>query len=975
MTPSNSSASGINKDYEKILSSVNGYNLLIDSLSVGVYFISPDFRVIKFNDKVEEWFPKVERGKYCYDALKNRNNGKLCENCPAKRSLKTRKKESEILKIQINGKEKYFSIISSPIFYQENKLLGIINIIDDISDKKYLDKSISNYVKKLESKFKSQSKNLKDSKRKYKKLFEAFLPTIIVNESFELVDFNSGFANFTKEFFKKDIEKKKTLSIRDFLSVSESKIIFRYFKKAIIKNIAQKCENFRGQDNSQFNLNFIPFKTDGETHVMVVVENITDRKIIEQENTAFLNNLKEQIRISTNILFKSDTKKIIEEIVNSISEFTDFQSVLFSLFKKEFPYRDIFVSKNIPKEDVEKIAQIPEKAENYYQEITKGVKIEVADVGVAYYFPPTHYKYLNHDKVIYSDIEYNNGSSWHKTDELFIPIFDSKNNLLGALSLDDPQSGKAPTKESLIPIILFARQLSYILEKRKLVEELQASEARYRKLIQASPDIIYSLNTDGCFTFINNEVKRILGYEPEEMIGEHFTKFVHPDDKNIINFRFNERRTGTRATRGLEIRLLTKDQQVKDFDINYAVVEVSATGIYDKDVRTKGKKYLGTQGIARDITEKKILHQQVVQSEKLASLGEVIAEIIHELNNPLSVIMGYSQILSMYDDMPKKAKDNIEKILSEAKRSKKIVRNLLDFVRKKELKISSLNINHVLEKTIALREYDFKVSNIDIIRNFEKGIPLIKGDEDQLQQVFLNIINNAYDAMYEFKRRGVLKINTYCRKRKIFIEFIDNGPGVKKEIQDRLFEPFITTKKTGKGTGLGISLSFKIIKEHKGQIYLDKSYTSGAKFVIRLPDKKTFDEMKKKHPEEDKTVNIFMFCNDTSCLDEYQETIIKNRYKIEFETDFNTVKEMISEFDFDVILTTIKGFDEDKTCIDLFDFIKKEKPSLKKKVIFIFGENIEEEILDYIKKSGNAVLRIPFTSEEFETTINRVFKN
>lgn len=963
------SKKGSTASFEKNVIPLEAHKLFFDRLPIGICIITTDHTILDFNRKAQEWFPSLSKGIHTEKIFKS---GKIINLITDTFNIKSKDKPylSEVIELKTKKEEKFLKCTMFTVYGKQDVPSALVISLEDITEKQLVEKWIAEETASIQLKYNDQAKKLIESEKIYRELFENYMPAVITNEKIEIVGSNRSFIEFVSKVSGQNFTKNDFKNIKDFIPLSTFKRFSDNVKKTFKEKKILKDENFRTILGNWLNASFIPFEWHNEKRIMIVIEDITGRKKIEEENAAILNNLKEQIKISTNILFEKNTRKIIEEIVNSISEFTDFQTVLFSLFKQEFPYRDIFVSKNIPADEIEHLSQVPEKAEDYYREISKGKKIKVADFGIAYYFPQSHYKYLSQDRIILSDIKYENGDTWQKTDELFIPILDSKEELIGALSLDDPKSGKAPTKESLIPIVMFARQLSYILEKIKLEEEIRSSEAKYRKLVQSSPDIIYSLNTEGNFTFVNDEVKNLIGYKPDELIGKHFTEIVYNEDLDKAHFRINERRTGERATRGLELRLLTKDKIIRHFDINYAIVEINAAGIYDTDIESTGKKYLGTQGIARDVTERKLFQQQLLQTEKLVSLGEIIAEIIHELNNPLSVIMGYSQILGMYKNLSPKARKNIEKIENEARRSKKIVKNLLDFIRKKELKTKPVIVNDVLKKTIDMREYDFNVSNIKIIRNFESGIPFVNGDPDQLQQVFLNILNNAYDAMYDYTKNGILEIKTYHLNENVFIEFIDNGPGVEKDIEDRIFDPFITTKTDRGGTGLGISLSFRIIKEHKGLIYLDKSYNKGAKFVIRLPDKDAYSKLPGDKPEKRETLNLLIFGEKTG---EFKEISSRENFRLEFTTDFNSAKAKILESELDAIIVftyAIKGYNGTQ----LHEAIKNEKPGLEAKFIFIIEKDVDEKTYDYINKTLNPVIKKPFKPDEFTDTVNAAVK-
>lgn len=231
--------------------------------------------------------------------------------------------------------------------------------------------------------------------------------------------------------------------------------------------------------------------------------------------------------------------------------------------------------------------------------------------------------------------------------------------------------------------------------------------------------------------------------------------------------------------------------------------------------------------------EIKALQKQLIQSEKLASLGEIAAGIAHEINNPLGGILIYSNLLleDMNDDNP--IKEDLKKIVNEVNRCKNIVKGLLDFARQSEPKIESVDINKSLQEVLKLIEKQALFHNIEIKRNFAEKLPNVKGDASQLQQVFLNILINAGEAM---PKGGILYVETGLSKDSNFVEikFKDTGCGIKKENLDKIYDPFFTTKPPGKGTGLGLSVSYGIIKNHNGIIDVESEEGKGTTFTIKL---------------------------------------------------------------------------------------------------------------------------------------------
>jgi two-component system NtrC family sensor kinase len=224
--------------------------------------------------------------------------------------------------------------------------------------------------------------------------------------------------------------------------------------------------------------------------------------------------------------------------------------------------------------------------------------------------------------------------------------------------------------------------------------------------------------------------------------------------------------------------------------------------------------------------------EQLLQSEKMSAVGQLIAGVAHELNNPLTAILGYAQLLES-EGLNERAQDYVAKMFKQAQRTHRVVQNLLSFARQRKPERSEVDIRKVLEETIALRDYDLKVNHIVVDKDLGSDPALVVADPHQIEQVFLNIINNAVDAILETGRSGKLKIRVYNENGNACTQFADDGPGIKDP--KRIFDPFYTTKSVGKGTGLGLSICYGIVKEHGGDITAHNASEGGAVIDVRLP--------------------------------------------------------------------------------------------------------------------------------------------
>jgi two-component system, NtrC family, sensor kinase len=238
--------------------------------------------------------------------------------------------------------------------------------------------------------------------------------------------------------------------------------------------------------------------------------------------------------------------------------------------------------------------------------------------------------------------------------------------------------------------------------------------------------------------------------------------------------------------------------------------------------------------VMTDITDAVLLQAKLAHAEKMATIGRLVSGVAHEVNNPLAAILGFTDLLLEDPDVPPSAREDLQIILHETQRTKEIVQDLLSFARQRPAQREPIHLNNILRQTIKLRGYDFASHGVEVSEEFDENLESAMGDPQQLQQVFLNIMNNAYDAIQESGNHGKIRIRTRRAVDCIEVAFIDNGTGVSDP--DRIFDPFFTTKQAGKGTGLGLSICYGIVRAHGGEILCwNNEGETGSTFVVRLP--------------------------------------------------------------------------------------------------------------------------------------------
>jgi PAS domain S-box-containing protein len=361
-----------------------------------------------------------------------------------------------------------------------------------------------------------------------------------------------------------------------------------------------------------------------------------------------------------------------------------------------------------------------------------------------------------------------------------------------------------------------------VTERKKVAEALTKSEEKLRLMFRSVNDGIAVIDLKGVITDTNQAMINLLGLNNrEEVVGKSVLDFVSPDYRESIQADLQKDPR--------EELLYKKELVILRYNGQNISVEVSA-GLL-KDISNSP---IGSVITVRDVTETRKIQQQLLAQDRLASIGQLVSGIAHEINNPLTTIIGFSQLV-LEQELPEGLKENISMVYKEAQRTARIVKDLLTFARKHIPVKQMSDINRIIEDVLRLRDYDEKINNIEVVRELDPNLPQIMVDYYQMQQVFLNIIINAEYFMTATNKCGKLTVKTEKSGSLIRISITDNGPGIPKENLSRIFDPFFTTKEVGKGTGLGLSICHGIVTEHSGKIYAESDLGKGTTFIVKLP--------------------------------------------------------------------------------------------------------------------------------------------
>ena len=361
-----------------------------------------------------------------------------------------------------------------------------------------------------------------------------------------------------------------------------------------------------------------------------------------------------------------------------------------------------------------------------------------------------------------------------------------------------------------------------ITERKRTEEALRQSEEKYRTVLNEIYEVYYELDLAGNYTFFNDALCRQTGYSREELLEMNYRRHIPREDWKSVYEKFNQvYRTGE-PLRWVPLRDITKDGRT----------------IYTEDtvlpLRNERGKVIGFRGLSRDVTERKKAEEDRIQLElkaqitsRLASVGEMAAGVAHEINNPLTGVTGYAQLLVDREDIPSDIRSDLAAINDGAQRVAGIVQRLLAFSRQTKPEQKLVDINELIESTLILRAYHLRVNNIEVVTRLAPDSLETVVDPGQIQQVILNLIVNAETEMKLAHSKGKLTITTEKSRNTIKICVKDDGPGIKPEVMDKIFDPFFTTREVGQGTGLGLSLCYGIVTEHK-EIYTPKASRARA---------------------------------------------------------------------------------------------------------------------------------------------------
>jgi PAS domain S-box-containing protein len=369
-------------------------------------------------------------------------------------------------------------------------------------------------------------------------------------------------------------------------------------------------------------------------------------------------------------------------------------------------------------------------------------------------------------------------------------------------------------------IVRYQGTLVDVTEKRTMERQLHRQEEFRQHLLESFPDLILVLDLKGKYTFVSARIADLLGYGPEHLMGKNVEDAENTSPELTALYRTVA--TGQSSRTSCEYGSRHQDG-------NWRTMLGMASPLLDAE-----GKPAGVIISVRDVTTEKKLEQQIIQSERLAAMGQMIGGFAHELNNPLTSILGMAELLQD-GDVSEAARKQVSILHKEARRAAEIVQNLQYFARPPAPGKSQVNLNELVQRTVQMQAYPLRKSNITVDFLPEPAIPAIVADPNQLMQVFLNLLLNAEQAIRESREKGTIRVRIGRKPDSVWIVFQDDGPGIAPDNLAHIFDPFFTTKRPGRGTGLGLSICKTVLREHGGNIEATSAPGGGAVFTITLP--------------------------------------------------------------------------------------------------------------------------------------------
>ncbi len=499
-------------------------------------------------------------------------------------------------------------------------------------------------------------------------------------------------------------------------------------------------------------------------------------------------------------------------------------------------------------------------------------------------------------------------------------------------------------------------------QTRSLMDSLAATagaERNLRLVMDAVPDAIAVLDRDGRIMDLNEAAKRMVAAPPGEGAGRSVFEFLDADAATTVRGRLAAAFAGD--VQRFEVAFRRDDGSKGIGALLYA------------PVRERGE-VTRVLALARDITDQKHTEQQLQQAEKLTAMGQLVSGVAHEINNPAAIISGFAQTL-LLDEMKPEQREMLQMIYDEATRIGRITSNLLAFARAGGSPRTLVDLNDIVRRTFALRSYHLSTLNIAVTLDLAPEEPKFWADPSELQQMLLNLLINAEQALVAVETPRAVVVRTTATEEEVRLVVADSGPGIAPEIRAKIFDPFFTTKPEGVGTGLGLSICYGIAREHGGRIWAESQPGQGATFYVALPR----DPRREGRPDPESPAPPPPLAGTITVLIVDDETALRNallrflgRRGIEGHGVGDGVDALraLREREFHVIISDVRM--PGMSGREFMERLRRDRPDLLARLIFSTGDTFAPDTAALIKEAGLPTVTKPFDLGELERVIRRV---
>jgi two-component system NtrC family sensor kinase len=508
----------------------------------------------------------------------------------------------------------------------------------------------------------------------------------------------------------------------------------------------------------------------------------------------------------------------------------------------------------------------------------------------------------------------------------------------------------SPEKSGII--YASAHQASALLER---LDELRSAErARLESLVDGLQDGIILVDRDMQIVLLNTVARGLVA----ALLGR----------RDLASVKLEETPLAGLVRQALESRGGGLRQEFSFGEESQRYLSVAAAPVADPGAGE------GVVLVLRDVSEERLMQERLLQSERMASVGQLVSGVAHELNNPLTGVTGFAQLL-LARDLDEQTRRDVEIIYSEAERAAKIVENLLSFARRRKAQKGLVDLNTLLQRVLELRSYDLRVKNIDLELDLDPRLPRTMADPDQIQQVFFNIVTNAEHAMLSAHGRGKLKVRSRADKGYVRLSFIDDGVGISPENLRRVFDPFFTTKEGGQGTGLGLTISYGIVDDHGGRIRVESRPAKGATFVVELPIVEG-PELPPPEPEAEKPARVeisrrvLVVDDEENILALLRDVLTSDGHRVDTARSGDEALALLAEHGYDLLITDIKmpGMSGQA----LYQRVREMDSELARYTVFITGDTVGAETRSFLQRIDNPCLAKPFKMREVREIVDRL---